>query len=794
MKRRSNGTGEHGRQKSGKKALFAIPDFYKYAIGYLPKSGSEFYDDAAPTTRRDIWGWAAALLVLCLIGFACLELKAPLFFTHDDNYLAMGPANVFRCQTIFSGALPVWNPYQGGGRPIVESGGIIAYVPFYIAYAISRYLLGNPFHMVEVAILLNLLLAAGGGFWAGRKWGLSPSLACAFGFAFAFSGFMIITSRAWMNYSSMAAWIPWIFGFCSPALLRRASWKWVLGAGAAMGYSYHAGFSQLWVYAILLESIIIFWLFLCGAIPFRKMVWNVPAVLVAVAIALPVAWVQMDFGKDVMRNFTSSEFDMTGVKWQALLAALIPPPLVTMKHPVFSPQDSAVWGYANSNGYGIYYYSGAVFSWGCLLLLGSMTFMLWRRRMFSRNVLILFSVFVLFLCLGSASPLPVNDWISSLPWFEKFRQPWRYYIFFVFFSTLAGALFWERLSRNIGRGKLTQRGVAIAAIVLVGASLAVPIPTWWLRPTKEVYPPLSQTIRDTIKDSDARFPQRTVSWGKQSEYTSWFQSEDYADALVAFMPTAYNVLSLSRYNTLTWYHKFARPIFDKFNEDPFGAWRAYGVRWIVCHPNIRPVKPELFKTWPAQYAKKVGKISLLQLTDSAPLAFVKGNEKEPLPISFSARGATVDFPAATAADQQVVVNVLGWPRFQVYADGKPVSWAPDEWGRILASVPANTKRLEAFYEPPWGKGIMFGMFLAVFCCGMVFVLAWSERKYPPIITQPYSPWKSRLINAWPTNWSAVEPKALDTKAAEAPESAIEAPADEEPRTPRPSAKKAKKKG
>ncbi len=716
--RRPHGSGRPGRPTPDKNGTFGkISLLYKHAIGYAPVCDGE-YREVPPVSRVETWTWAIVSLGLAVVGFAFLELKSPMFFTQDDNYHLMGPAYVYLCRTVFSGTLPVWNPFQGGGQPIVDCGGAIAYLPYYLSYGISRFLLGNEFLFVEVAVFFNLLLAVAGGFWAGRKWGLSPALACAFGLSFAFSGFLIVTSRAWMNFSTQSAWIPLIFGCCAPALLRSASWKWAMGTGVVMGCAFHAGFSQLWVYAILFESMIIMSLFVCGAVSFRNMAWNIPAVLLAVAIALPVAWVQMDFGHDSIRVFGSRIFDMGGIGWKALLAALVPPPLISIAHPIFIAK--------NPNVYGVYYYSGAVFSWGCVFLIAGMVAACWSKRVYARNVLILPALFVLLICLGSGSPVPVDKWMTSLPWFEKFRQPWRHYVFFVLFSSLAGALFFERLSRIARHKRLVQWGVAVAVISLLAASLAFPIPTWRMRPAP-AYPPLPSGLEAVVKDPAAKFPQRVVSWGTQKELTTWFQAPDYPEALCAFMPTVYGILSLDRYNTLTWFHTLSRPIFDRFNSDPLNAWRAYGVRWIVCHPEVQRVDAKLFQTWPIPPVR-VGRIALLELRDSAPLAFVKGMDHDPLPVSFSAKGAVVQFPSPTPTQEQVVVNIIGWPRFRAYVDRNVVPWTADAWGRVLVSVPANTQKLEVVYEPPWAAGIGAGALVMALALGLSYLLACSGRR------------------------------------------------------------------
>ncbi len=729
-----HGTGEEGPRTPEKNLTFwKIPPLFQYAIGYLPLGGGE-EETPQPASRAELWAWAAVALVLTVIGFACLELKSPMFFSHDDNFLGLGPAVMYGCRALFSGVIPAWNPFQGGGEPIAECGTPITYLPLYLAYGISRYLLGNEFLFVEVTVFFSLLLAVTGGFWAGRKWGLSPALACAVGLSFTFSGFLIVTSRSWMSFTTMSAWIPLIFGCCAPALLRNASWKWALGTGAVLGCAFHAGFSQLWAYAILFESIIIMSLFLCGAISFRKMCWNIPAVLIAVAIALPLAWVQVDFARDVLRNFASNAGEMRGIPWKALLAILVPPPGISMAHPIFDQQDQV--------GYGVYYYSGAVFSWGCVFLLASLLVVRWPRRTYARNIILLLAVLALLVSLGSNSPIPASKWITSLPWFAKFRQPWRHFVFLVFFSSLAGALFYERLSIGLRHRKLVQSSIAVAAIALVGAGLAVDIPTWNKRPCP-VYPPLSPRINAVIRDMPAKFPQRVVPWTRQKELTTWFKTPDFPNALVGFMPSVYEVLSLSRYNTITWFHSFSRPIFNRFNSDPMKAWRAYGVQWIICRPKLPPLNDKLFQRWPSGIRIGIGDYTLVELTDPAPLAFAMGSKRAPLPVSFSAKGAVVQLPSPTPAREQVVINILGWPRFRAYADKKPVSWTADEWGRVLVSLPAGTETLEMVYEPPWGKGFGLGALFLVLALGLSGALSWWDRRLMITPPAPCGSWKSR---------------------------------------------------
>lgn len=200
-------------------------------------------------------------------------------------------------------------------------------------------------------------------------------------------------------------------------------------------------------------------------------------------------------------------------------------------------------------------------------------------------------------------------------------------------------------------------------------------------------------------------------------------------SLTNCFPTAYGVPSFELYNTLTWYHAFAAPVFQAFNEKPIEAYRAYGIRWIVLvsgQPSDTRFVEGLGEP------KSVDGYDVWEVPDTAPFAFAAARPTEALPVALTSEGVVVNAapPGSPSVPEggEIVINVLGWPRFNVYADGRKVSWKLDAWKRIAATVPVGTQRVEARYEPPWRVGAGIALGLLVCAGGVAAVVGWVERR------------------------------------------------------------------
>jgi len=129
---------------------------------------------------------------------------------HDGTLVGMDTATAFYPwyrflgESLRSGHVPVWNPYQFSGTPFAgdpESGW--AYLPAMLAFALL------PLAAAAGAFLIGHLLLAGVATYAlARNLGLQALGAALAGLAYAWSGFFFGHNVCCFAYSSVAAWLP----------------------------------------------------------------------------------------------------------------------------------------------------------------------------------------------------------------------------------------------------------------------------------------------------------------------------------------------------------------------------------------------------------------------------------------------------------------------------------------------------------------------------------------------------------------------------------------------------------
>lgn len=660
-------------------------------------------------------------VVLCGLVFFSLERQDPYFFTQDDSAIQQLPVCLLVGRSLCSGAFPVWNPCQGGGEPILDNANNVAMSPISaLAYVISKFLLHNEFALIEVYCFLHLVIGFLGGYWAGRQWGLSRPSALAVGLCYTLSCVILIQGRVWAN-QMVAAWLPLLLGLLAPRQLRCISGRWVLTFVAVTGLSFHAAHVQVWFFSFLFYGLLLAALLIARLAPLRAIAWHVTAALLGIATVLPVLFVQMDFTKDVERSFPEGQgnLNMVGVPYAGVLAAIVPPPLIEAGHP-FWPETPDLFGQ--------YYYVNTVYALAALLLGAALLGMPWSRRIVGNNLFFFFLVLALLLSLGENSPVPINQWLAKLPWVCKFREPYRYYVFVNLFALFAGALVLERVLAGLRREKFWRCVVAGAAIVFALYAAVLPKPVLCHAPAKP-YPPLPQGFDDIVKGSamTSEFPQRSTGPFPQNEGTQWstYNPGGY-DGLTANIASAWGLLSMSRYSTITWYHRFSYPLFQKYNAHLVEAFRAYGVKWHIRNAPAEydPKTVEALGT-----PRKLDKLQVWEVNDPCPMAFCPEQPSHAFPIHFSVQGARVDFQEEDfRKGGRLRINILAWPRFKVYADGKLVPHMPDEWGRIALQVPPGTLRIEAIYSPPLRAGILLATASALLGFLVWVVLAAWERR------------------------------------------------------------------
>ena len=80
---------------------------------------------------------------------------------------------------------------------------------------------------------------------------------------------------------------------------------------------------------------------------------------------------------------------------------------------------------------------------------------------------------------------------------------------------------------------------------------------------------------------------------------------------------------------------------------------------------------------------------------------------------------------------RVVLNFLSRPRLEVAADGRVLEHEADERGRILVQAPAGAGRLTLGYDGGWGRGLYYGVVLALVALALLVVALRLDPAYRP---------------------------------------------------------------
>lgn len=145
------------------------------------------------------------------------------------------------------GQLPLWNPYNFAGTPLLANLQSAAFYPLNILLFIFPFWLGWSIMVFLQPILAGLFL-----FFYLRRMKVSVIASLLGGFIFSYCGFSI----AWLEWNvlvQVAIWLPLIL-LAKEHLLEKTSYKWMAILIFAQCAAFFAGFIQIFFYMILLHE------------------------------------------------------------------------------------------------------------------------------------------------------------------------------------------------------------------------------------------------------------------------------------------------------------------------------------------------------------------------------------------------------------------------------------------------------------------------------------------------------------------------------------------------------------
>jgi len=188
-------------------------------------------------------GAALALLIPLLVLFGPV-LVTPRSFVFRDAAHFYHPLLEYVTSQWRSGQVPLWNPLEETGRPLLADATSAACYPgllvFWLPLGFST--------CYKLYVVGHVGLAAGIAYWVARSWRASVPAAGLCGMAYALAGHVVF-QYANVVYLVGAAWLPLALGASARMLARRSfGWAAVLGVALALMVlggdpqgAYHAG-------------------------------------------------------------------------------------------------------------------------------------------------------------------------------------------------------------------------------------------------------------------------------------------------------------------------------------------------------------------------------------------------------------------------------------------------------------------------------------------------------------------------------------------------------------------------
>jgi len=192
--------------------------------------------------RRITWPAAIAAAVLLVFAPAAMGIRTLARRDTDRLYAPVRPLVV---DALRSGRLPLWNPYEGTGKPLLAEG------IHSVLHPVS--LLGAAVapSSIDFIVLAYLVAAALGTFALARTLGASPIAAAGGALAFAFSGFTVSMTANVVFLSGLAS-APWVIAGARAA---GDGSRWGLVATAlATGIAFLSGDTQATLVALVVGA------------------------------------------------------------------------------------------------------------------------------------------------------------------------------------------------------------------------------------------------------------------------------------------------------------------------------------------------------------------------------------------------------------------------------------------------------------------------------------------------------------------------------------------------------------
>lgn len=197
------------------------------------------------------------VIILALFAWLFAEvIFLPRCFVYRDAAHFYYPLFEYTAREWAAGRIPLWNPHENGGMPLLANatasvlypGKLVFALPLEFSVAYRAYILGH------------VLLAAAGAFFLARRWQMSTSAAALVALSYAFCG-NVLFQYCNVVFLCGAAWFPFAL-WSGDRMLRERSYPWAVVTGGILALMTLAGDPQSAYHAGLLlagYSLLLWW-------------------------------------------------------------------------------------------------------------------------------------------------------------------------------------------------------------------------------------------------------------------------------------------------------------------------------------------------------------------------------------------------------------------------------------------------------------------------------------------------------------------------------------------------------
>ncbi len=419
-----------------------------------PVVTSVAHPDSPPWSPRDLSA-DLALLLATLAWLAGLQAVFPSYFLWDDNATFFLPQYAFNWRTLAThGELPLVSFHQYLGYLYHGSGqSAVLYPAVYLAAGLSQTLLGDLRHTMDVLASLHLV----GGALAmsallRHRLGAQRWIAAGGGLLWVTFPFLAQVGRNWIVVTYSAMVLP-LNLLALESLLRRPSPSRIAALAAVKALYFYQGYVQYPVLAALLDLFYLGARWLVDSEARRR--WSRSAAAYAVAIlgcgllAAPVLLPMLE-AKSLSAYRTGSLSFEEFISNAMPLGSFVDAQMLRPTGPVIHQAGASI------------FYVGAP----CLLALLLLLFFLRRRP--GAGPFVAAGLVALLALLFSTRAYGVAYW---LPLLSSFRWPFKFFLLFLFFTTVAVVGACELVRRR--RPRDGQWLAALVLTVAIGTNLAV---------------------------------------------------------------------------------------------------------------------------------------------------------------------------------------------------------------------------------------------------------------------------------------------------------------------------------